>query len=263
MPKLAANLTMMFCEHPFEERFAAARACGFKGVECHFPYHYNSGKIRDLLQSNGLQQVLFNLPPGDWEAGERGISALPGRESEFIDGLGAALEYANAIGCRRLHAMAGIIENEADHALMENVYIENLKVAALQCSEAGIQLLIEPINNIETPGYFLTTLRQAIDAIEAVGSDNLYLQYDVYHRQIMEGNLTQPLISSMPLIKHVQIASVPGRHEPINGEINYPWFLDRLDQLGYQEWVSCEYFPSGNTQQGLDWAACWGVGIHD
>lgn len=262
MPKLAANLTMMYCERPFSERFAAASASGFKGVECHFPYDWSKEEISNLLAANDLKQVLFNLPAGDWQSGERGLAALPGREAEFIDGCGKAIEYARALSCHRLHAMAGIIKNDTDSGAMEDVFVGNLKIAAQMCHEAGIQLLIEPINNIDTPGYFLTSIKQATSIIDAVSSNNLFLQFDVYHQQIMEGNIAHSLASTLPLIKHIQIASVPGRHEPKDGEINYPWILQHLDEIGYQGWVGCEYNPKVNTQDGLEWARPWGIGKH-
>jgi len=260
MPKLAANLTMMFCEQPFLQRFAAARANGFKGVEYHFPYDWPENIIATKLEENGLEQVLFNLPPGDWDAGERGLAALPGREQDFKSELERALDYAAALGCTRLHALAGIIQDENDRENMEDVFVENLRLASQRCADAGVSLMIEPINTIDMPGYFLNTSKQALVIINRVGVDNLFLQFDIYHQQIMEGNLTRSLSKLMPRIGHIQIASVPDRHEPDTGEVNDRQILNHLDETGYRGWVGCEYLPKGNTEQGLGWAAPWGIG---
>ncbi|HHI82347.1 MAG TPA: hydroxypyruvate isomerase family protein [Rhizobiales bacterium] len=259
MPRLAANLTMMFTEYPFMERFAAARACGFEGVEYLFPYDWPKEALAGALGGNGLEQVLFNLPPGDWAAGERGLAALPGRESEFMAGLEKALDYAEALGCTRLHAMAGIAACKEDLPAMTGVYIKNLARAAEKCASANVRLLIEPINDIDMPGYFLNTSAQAMDIIAQTGSDNLFLQYDIYHMQIMEGRLAASLDKLLAKIGHIQIAAVPGRHEPDSGEINYQWLLKHLDEAGYGGWTGCEYRPRGKTEEGLGWAAPWGI----
>ena len=262
MPKLAANLTMMFNEWPFLERFAAASACGFRGVEYLFPYEWPAGELAAALENNGLTQALFNLPPGDWEAGERGLAALPGREREFRTGLEQALDYAGALGCTRLHAMAGIVADENDRQRMLETYISNLALAADLCRQAGVRLLIEPLNDLDMPGYFLTSSKEAVAIIDDVGSDNLFLQFDVYHMQIMEGHLARSLERLLPVIGHIQIAAVPGRHEPDAGEINYGWLLKHFDRIGYDGWVGCEYTPRGPTKDGLGWAAPWGVISH-
>ena len=248
MPKLAANLTMMFQEDAFLKRFSSARSCGFKGVEFHFPYQWSKNDLADVLGENELEQVLFNLPSGNWEKGERGNAALPGREQEFRDGLGLALEYAQALGCKKIHAMAGVIQDEKKRGEMEEVFIENLRYGADICFKAGVQLLIEPLNTVDTPGYFLSTSKQAIKIIDSVGADNLFLQYDVYHHQIMEGDLSRSLVELMPNIGHIQIASIPGRHEPNEGEINYNWLLNNLDEIGYQGWVGLRVFSKGKNK---------------
>jgi hydroxypyruvate isomerase len=259
MPKLAANLTVMFNEVPFMDRFAAARACGFKAVEYLFPYAWPTGELAAALESNDLTQALFNLPPGDWEAGERGLAALPGREPEFRAGLVQALDYADELGCTRLHAMAGIVADENDRQRMLATYTGNLAMAADLCRKAGVRLLIEPLNSFDMPGYFLTSSEEAVGIIDDIGSDNLFLQFDVYHMQIMEGHLARSLERLLPVIGHIQIAGVPGRNEPDACEINYGWLLNHLDTLGYDGWVGCEYTPRGPTKDGLGWAAPWGV----
>ena len=259
MPKLAANLTMMFNEVPFMERFSAARRCGFRGVEYLFPYDWQANDLALALLDNGLTQALFNLPPGDWQAGERGICALPGREAEFRASVDRALDYAAALGCERLHVMAGIADPACDRDAMRDVYLENLGHATKQCASAGVRLLIEPINTGDMPGYFLTSSRQAMDIIEQVGADNLFVQYDIYHMQIMEGHLSRSLETLLPNIGHIQIASVPDRHEPGTGEINYDWLLRHIDKIGYEGWIGCEYHPKGVTADGLGWAAPWGI----
>ncbi len=260
MPKLAANLTMLFREVPFMDRFAAARTCGFQGVEYLFPYEWPAGDLATRLQDNGLTQALFNLPPGDWGAGERGLAALPGREREFRHGLELALDYAAVLGCTRLHAMAGIVTDENDRLRMRDTFIGNLAMAAGLCRQAGVRLLIEPLNMFDMPGYFLTASKEAVEIIDAVGSDNLFLQFDMYHMQIMEGHLAASLEQYLPVIGHIQIAAVPGRNEPDTGEINTGWVLNHLDRLGYEGWVGCEYTPRGSTADGLGWAAPWGIG---
>ena len=259
MPKLAANLSMMFTEIPFMERFAAARRQGFKGVEYLFPYDWPAADLARALEDNGLVQVLFNLSPGDWDEGERGLAALPGREGEFRASVIQALDYAKVLGCRQLHVMAGLVGAGSDRAVMEDVYVGNLKYAAAACADAGVRLLIEPINDTDMPGYFLNFSNQAGRIIERVASNNLYLQFDVYHMQIMEGHLAHSLGRLMPLIRHMQIASVPGRREPDEGEVDYDWLLRHVDELGYDGWIGCEYRPRGATNEGLGWGVPWGL----
>ena len=249
MPRFAANLSMMFTEHAFLDRFKAAAEAGFAGVEYLFPYAEAAADIRSALDTAGLEQALFNCPPGDWEGGERGMAAIPGREAEFRDSIASALEYADAIKPERLHIMAGLIQG----AEAESTYIANLKWAAAEAPDRTF--LIEPINARDMPGYFLSTSSQGLRILEAVGAPNLKLQFDLYHAQIMEGDLTKRLEALMPEIGHIQIAGVPDRHEPDIGEVNYPDLFQSLDQLGYAGWVGCEYRPAGRTEDGLGWFA--------
>lgn len=261
MPKFAANLSLMFQEIPFLDRFEAAAAAGFEAVEFLFPYGESKKDLAARLKTASLAQVLFNLPPGDWEAGERGIAALPGREAEFRAGLESALDYAEALGCRRLHAMAGLLPDGVDPAECEAVYADNLRHAAGIAANAGVVMLIEPINGRDMPGYFLNRTAQARRIIESVGSDNLFLQYDIYHAQISEGFLAETFRANCDIIRHVQIAGVPGRHEPDDRqEINYPFLFDLLDAVGYDGWIGCEYRPRAETLDGLRWAIPYGLG---
>ncbi|MEP7248092.1 MAG: 2-oxo-tetronate isomerase [Gammaproteobacteria bacterium] len=255
MIRLAANLSMMFGEHAFLERFRAARDCGFRGVEYLFPYEAPASTIAAALQDNGLTQVLFNFPGGNWSAGERGIAALPERTSEFRDGVGKALDYARATGCPRLHAMTGRAVSPASSTKQLETFVENLRFAADAVAIDGIDVMIEPINSrVDIPGYLLDTTAKAEWVLSAVDRPNVKIQYDIYHMQIMEGDLARTLERLLPRIGHVQLADNPGRNEPGTGEINYPWLLARLDALGYQGWVGCEYKPAGATRDGLAWA---------
>jgi len=253
MPRFAANLSFLFQDRPFLERFGAAAAAGFLAVEYLFPYEHPAEEIAGLLKKHGLQQVLFNLPPGDWGKGERGLAALAGREREFEQGVTKALDYAKALSCPRVHAMAGVLPPEADLAKAEMTYVGNLKHAAAEAGRRGILLVIEPINGRDIPGFFLQTSRQAEKVIEAVGSPHLKLQLDLYHCQIMEGDLTRRIERLFPLIEHVQIASVPERHEPDEGEVAYAPLFRLFDKLGYKGWIGCEYKPRGQTEAGLGW----------
>ena len=255
MPRFAANLSMLFTETGFIDRFARAVAAGFDGVEYLFPYEWEPADLRRQLQDNGLRQVLFNMPPGDWAGGERGLAALPGREREFSDSVEQAIAYARELDCPRLHVMAGCLPSGVPADAARLVYLDNLQHAARRCAAHGITLLIEPINNIDMPGYFLNTSSQAIEIMDSVGADNLRLQYDCYHMQIMEGNLSDTLQRLLPRIGHLQIAGVPGRHEPDVGEINYGYLFERLDEWGYEGWIGCEYRPDGDTDAGLGWFA--------
>lgn len=253
MPKFAANLTMLYGEHGFLDRFAAAAKDGFKGVEYLFPYAFEKDALVDGLKANGLTQVLHNLPAGDWDSGERGIAILPDRKGEFQDGVGRAIEYATALGCPQLNCLAGIrpdgVSAEAAHA----TFVENLKFAAGELQKAGIKLLIEAINTRDIPGFFLTTTAQARKVIDDVGSPNLYVQYDIYHMQIMEGDLAPTIEANLPKIAHMQLADNPGRHEPGTGEINYGFLFGFIDGLGYDGWIGCEYKPKAGTSEGLGW----------
>jgi hydroxypyruvate isomerase len=256
MPKFAANLTMMFNELPFLERFAAAAAAGFSAVEFLFPYDYPAQALRDRLDENGLKLVLHNLPAGNWGAGERGIACDPARVDEFRQGVGRAIEHAQALDCPRVNCLAGIVA-EGDHAIAQRTLIDNLRYAAQQLGAAGITLLLEPVNTRDIPGFFVNRSQQALAIIDAVGTDNLQLQFDLYHAQVMEGDLTRTIETQFSRIGHLQLADNPGRHEPGTGEINFSYLFGRLDELGYQGWIGCEYKPLASTTAGLDWFAPW------
>ena len=259
MPKFAANLSFIFQEVEFLDRFAAAAACGFKAVEYLTPYEHSPEVIAEQLNRHGLEQALFNMPPGAWAAGERGIAALSGREPEFRDGVEQALVYAKATKCGLLHAMAGVLPAGHDRAEAEWGYLTNLRHAADRLAGEGITLVIEPINTRDIPGYFLNTTSQAMSIIERVGHPNLKLQLDLYHVQIMEGDLAHRIRALAGCYPHVQIAGNPGRHEPDIGEINYPYLFDLLDELGYSGWIGCEYRPKGETRAGLGWTRRYGI----
>ncbi|MDT4818910.1 2-oxo-tetronate isomerase [compost metagenome] len=254
MPRLAANLTMMYTEHPFLDRFKAAAGDGFSGVEFLFPYEFAAADLKSRLEENGLTQALFNAPPGDWAAGERGIASLPGRESEFQRGFEQALEYAAALGNRSLHVMAGLIGSGQDRAAHRDVYLKNLAWAARAAAPAGIAVVIEPINTRDIPGFFLNRQDDAQAICAEVGADNLKVQFDIYHCQIVEGDIAVKLLRDMAGIGHIQIAGVPDRHEPDLGELNYPYLFERIDALGYTGWIGCEYRPKAGTSEGLGWA---------
>jgi hydroxypyruvate isomerase len=253
MPKFAANLSMLFTELPFLHRFEAAAAAGFKGVEFLFPYEHDAADIAARLKVNGLRQVLFNLPAGNWEIGERGIAIYPNLVSEFRNSVALAVRYAKALGCTQLHCLAGKAPTAADHRTLRKTYVENLSHAARVLAGEGMTLLIEPINTRDIPGYFLDTTAKGADVIESVGAQNLRLQYDVYHMQIMEGDLAPTISKYLKLIGHVQIADTPGRHQPGTGEINFPFIFGHLDSVGYQGWVGCEYKPRTSTDESLAW----------
>ncbi len=253
MPKFAANLSFMFQEIPFPERFAAAAKAGFKGVEFLFPYDYPAAEVAGWLKSNGLVNNLFNLPPGDFAGGERGIASLPGREEEFRTGVATAIEYAQVMGTPTLHAMAGLFPAGADRAKHRAVYIENLRYAAKALAKQGLAFVIEPINTRDIPGYFLNHQADGHAICKEIGEPNLKVQMDLYHAQIMDGDLSVTLKNNFAGIGHIQIASVPARHEPDEGEVNYPHLFKLLDELGYTGWVGCEYKPRGKTEDGLGW----------
>ena len=255
MPKLAANLTMMFNEVGFLERFGAAADAGFTGVEYLFPYEYGKEHLVENLERNHLTQALHNLPAGDWDSGDRGIACQPDRVGEFQDGVGIAVEYATALGCKQLNCLAGIAWDGADPDKLRETFVANLRFAAGELQKAGVRLLIEPINTRDIPGFYLRHTSQARSIIEEVGSANLQLQYDVYHMQIMEGDVTRTMQANLDVIRHVQIADNPGRNEPGTGEINYTFVLDAIDKMGYDGWVGCEYKPLTTTSDGLGWAA--------
>jgi len=253
MPKLAANLTMLFTEDGFLDRFKAAADAGFKGVEYLFPYAFDKHALAEQLDKHGLKQVLHNMPAGDWDAGERGVACHPDRVGEFQEGVGRAIEYAQALGCAQVNCLAGIAPPGADADVLRKTFVENLSFAARTLKEAGIRLLIEPINSFDIPGFYLNRTAQAIELIRETGSDNLFLQYDIYHAQRMEGELAATIERNLPHIAHMQLADNPGRHEPGTGEINFGWLLPHLDALGYQGWIGCEYKPARHTRDGLGW----------
>lgn len=247
----SANLSFLFGEHEFLDRFGAAARAGFSGVECHFPYAHDKAALTEVVMTSGVEMVLFNLPAGDWEAGERGIACQPDRKAEFQDGVGLAIEYAEALGCTRLNCLAGIPAGDCDKAI--ETLIDNLAFAAAVTQRAGIRLLLEPLNTRDTPGFLIATTREAMQVIDAVGSKNLFLQYDVYHAQRMEGELAATIERLLPRIGHIQIADNPGRHEPGTGEIHYPFLFRRLAELGYAGWIGCEYRPSGASEDSFGW----------
>lgn len=255
MPRFAANLTMLFGEKPFLDRFAAAKAAGFSGVEYLFPYDYDKADLREQLDEHGLVQVLHNLPAGNWAAGERGIAILPDRVDEFRDGVARAIGYAKALDCRQLNCLVGIAPRDADPFEMNEVLVENLRFAADALARERIKLLVEPINTLDIPGFFLNKTEQAVQLIADVRSSNLFIQYDIYHMQVMEGDIARSLQKHLPRIAHVQLADNPGRNEPGTGEINYPFLFRHLDTLGYRGWVGCEYKPKTTTVDGLGWHA--------
>jgi hydroxypyruvate isomerase len=259
MPKFAANLTMLYNEVEFLDRFDAAAKSGFAGVEYLFPYAYPKEQIAERLARHRLTQVLHNLPAGDWAAGERGIACDPTRVGEFQDGVAKAIEYATTLGCRQVNCLAGIAPQGIDVQRVRATFVANLRFAAERLSAAGIKLLTEPINTFDIPGFFLSGTRQALDIIRDVGSSNLFLQYDVYHMQRMEGELANTIKTHLPQIAHVQIADNPGRNEPGSGEINYRFLFDFLDSIGYTGWIGCEYKPKGTTVGGLGWRTAHGL----
>lgn len=251
MPVFAANLSMMFNEWPFLDRFAAAADAGFTAVEYLFPYEFPPEAISERLVRNNLQQALFNLPPGDWAAGERGIAALPGRFDALKSDVERALDYASATGVKRLHLMAGIADSRDETAA--SCYRRSVTYTAGRFAEAGIDLLLEPINARNMPGYYLNDFGAAEELITELDLPNLKLQFDIYHRQIMHGDVAMALRRLMPIVGHIQIASVPSRHEPDGEELYYPYLLDEIDRLGYRGFVGCEYIPRAGTLDGLKW----------
>ncbi|MEQ8604265.1 MAG: hydroxypyruvate isomerase family protein [Marivibrio sp.] len=253
MVKFAANLSTLFTERDFLDRFQAAADAGFKGVEIQFPYDHPAETIRERLDATGLSLVLFNLPPGDWEDGDRGLGALPGREKELDAGLDRALAYAQTLECAKLHVMAGLAPPNLDKAAYLSAFGANLRRLAPKAEAAGCTLLLEPINSRDMPGYVLSRTEQALSLIQAIGRDNIRLQLDLYHRQVMQGDLIRTIARAAPFLGHVQIAGAPDRSEPDRGEIAYGPVLAALDEAGYDGWIGCEYFPAGRTEEGLGW----------
>jgi hydroxypyruvate isomerase len=257
MPRLCANISLLFNEVPLPERFAAAAAEGFAAVEIQFPYEFEATSLARAAQAAGTDVVLINLPAGDWSKGERGIACLPGREAEFRDGVDVGIRYAQALGCRRINCLSGITPDGASTAAMRETFVSNLRFAADHLAKEGIALMIEPQNTLTFPGVYLRNTAQALAVMDEVNASNLKLQYDVFHMQVMEGDVTTTIAANIGRIGHVQVADVPGRHEPGTGELNMPFILRRLDELGYAGWVGAEYIPAGPTAAGLAWARPW------
>ncbi|ANI99547.1 hydroxypyruvate isomerase [Polynucleobacter wuianus] len=253
MPKFAANLTMLFNEVPFLDRFEKASSAGFKAVEFLFPYPFAANEIKQKLDQNQLSLVLHNLPAGDWDAGERGIACLPDRKEEFRAGVAKAIEYAKVLGVHQLNCLAGKVPTGADQKLAHATFVENLRYAAAELKKNHLRLLIEPINTFDIPGFFLNITQQAIDILSEVGADNVFVQYDIYHAQRMEGELANTIEKHFAKIAHIQLADNPGRNEPGTGEINYAYLFKFLDRIGYQGWIGCEYKPATTTEAGLGW----------
>jgi len=253
MLKFSANLTMMFNEIDFLSRFARASKAGFKGVEYLFPYEWEREELAERLDKHGLEQVLHNLPAGNWLAGERGIACSPQRVEEFQEGVGLAIEYARALRCSRLNCLVGLTPEEVPAEKARQTLVDNLRFAATALEKEGIRLLVEPLNDQDIPGFYLVHTRDALQLFEEVNHANLWLQYDIYHMQIMEGNLTRTILDNLARIAHFQLADNPGRHEPGTGEINYPNLLRFIAEAGYDGWIGCEYSPAGVTEDGLEW----------
>jgi hydroxypyruvate isomerase len=253
MPRFAANLTMLFNEVPFLERFEKAAQAGFTAVEFLFPYAWPAEEIQQRLAANGLTLVLHNLPAGDWDAGERGIACHPDRVEEFRAGVGKAIAYAKALGVPQLNCLAGKAPAGVDAAVLRKTFVENLRFAAAELKAAGLRLLIEPINTYDIPGFYLNRTAQALEILDEVGADNAFVQYDIYHAQRMEGELAATMQKQLARIGHIQLADNPGRNEPGTGEINYPFLFAHLDRIGYAGWIGCEYKPAAGTEAGLGW----------
>jgi hydroxypyruvate isomerase len=253
MPKFSANLTFLYTDLPLLDRFAAAAKSGFKGVEYMSPYEEKKEDLVGRLRDNGLTQVLHNLPAGNWAAGERGVAIFPDRVDEFRSGVHQAVEYASALGCKLVNCIVGVAPRDADARALQKTLVVNLAFAAAELAKAKIKLLVEPINTRDIPGFYLNRTDQALRLIDEVGSDNLFVQYDIYHMQIMEGDLARTMEANLKRIAHVQLADNPGRNEPGTGEINYPFLFKHLDKIGYSGWIGCEYKPLTNTVAGLGW----------
>lgn len=257
MPKFAANLSFLYADLPFLDRIAAAAKDGFPAVEYVGPYDFPEGDVAAALKAANVKQALFNLPAGDWAGGERGIGCLPDRVEEFKKGVDTAISYAKALGCLKINCLAGIAPKGVAAEKLEQTLVENLKYAAPRLADAGVKLLLEPINLRDIPGFFVSTTDHAERILEAVGSENLFIQYDIYHTQIMQGDLAETYRRLKAKIAHVQLADNPGRHEPGTGEINYPYLFNMLDAEGYDGFIGCEYKPSAGTTEGLGWMKPW------
>ncbi|MBR9786466.1 MAG: hydroxypyruvate isomerase family protein [Vibrionaceae bacterium] len=253
MAKFAANLTLLFTEVPFMERFEKAHRAGFKAVEYLFPYAYEPQELADKMQQFGLEQALFNMPPGNWDAGEKGFAAIPGREDDFKASVETALMYANKLNCKKVHAMSGIVDERFTREQHVETFIANIRYAADKFVEHGIELMLEPLNSRDVPNYFIAHQRDAVELIKQINRPNVKLQLDLYHAQIMDGDLSTLIREVATYTGHIQIASVPERHEPSEGELNYPHLFNVLDDSGYQGWIGCEYNPRNTTEEGLYW----------
>jgi hydroxypyruvate isomerase len=253
MPRFAANLSMLFTEVPFLERFERAARAGFGSVEFLFPYAHAPAEVAAKVKGNRLKVVLHNLPAGDWDAGERGIACLPDRVDEFRAGVGRAIEYAGALGVPQLNCLAGKVPLGASDDMLRKTFVANLRFAAAELRKAKLKLLIEPINTYDIPGFYLNRTAQAISIMDEVGADNLFLQYDIYHAQRSEGELAATLAKHLARIAHIQVADNPGRNEPGSGEINYAFLFAHLDRIGYGGAIGCEYKPANGTEAGLGW----------
>ncbi len=257
MPRFAANLSMMYQEHAFLDRFGAAAKDGFAGVEYLFPYAFDVQDLAQRLKDHGLTQVLFNAPPGDWDKGERGIAALPGRETEFKRSIESALHYASVLGNTNIHVMAGLVDPGIERETHRATYLANLAYAAREAAAQGRTILIEPINTRNMPGYFLNRQDDAHRICEEVGASNIKVQFDLYHAQIVEGDLATKIRTLLPNVGHIQIAGVPDRHEPDECELDFPYLLKLIDAHGYTGWIGCEYIPRAGTSEGLSWLKRW------
>jgi hydroxypyruvate isomerase len=254
MPRLAANLSMLFTEVRFLERFAAARKAGFRAVEYQYPYEFKPEDVGAAAREAGVEVVLHNIPRGDAQRAEHGTACLPGREAAFRQDLERAVEYARAAGCPRLHCLAGVVPPQADRRELHATYVANLKHAAARLRRDGMKLLIEPVSERTAKNYFLGGSAQAIGVLDELGADNAFLQYDFFHMQILEGNLAAKAERLLARIGHIQVADAPGRHEPGTGEIHFDFLFKHLDAIGYAGWIGCEYNPAGETLAGLKWA---------
>ena len=259
MPKLAANISWLFTELDFTDRFTAAADVGFKAVECLFPYEYASADMATRLKDNGLEQALINAPPGNWQDGERGLGCLPGRAKDFRDSIEKAIDYAVKIDCKRIHAMAGIAPVDADPVELQGVFVENLTHAASLCGQAGVRVMIEPINTIDMPGYYLSHPEQAAAIIADVSSPYLGLQFDIYHAAMSGLDIAGQIKRHFPIIGHFQVAGMPGRGEPVDCDVNFSALFELIDGLGYSDWIGCEYRPVGTSEEGLGWAQDYGI----
>ena len=253
MIDFAANLSMLYTEKDFIKRFKSASEFGFKGVEYLFPYDFKKEDIKNELVNNSLEQILFDFPAGDFAGGDRGIAIFPDRKSEFQEGVQQAVEYADILECKRLTVLVGIDNGKFTTNELNETLIENLIYASEQTKDKGINVLVEALNLIDAPNYFVSTTNHCKQIVDSVNKDNVKIQFDMYHMQIMEGDLSRTIESNLSLISHMQLADNPGRHEPGTGEINYPFLFSFIDKLGYDGWIGCEYIPAGNTEEGLSW----------